>query len=130
MFATEAELNKCFTCDKEGVPLYVCEDCDEFGFCDDCMVPCSCGKGNPHRLCKEGDHFCRSGCCTAYVCSAAKIPIYRGCTMDYHDPSQWEGDVWCPQHRPPVSPQMVTLVLNSLGITREEVQSLKKRKRK
>lgn len=124
--------NHCGECHSEariGLPLSICAACDEFLFCDLCSVPCDCGKGPYHRLCKRGDHFCRFECCPKFVCKNAEIPVYQGIADEWDDPSQWCGDSWCNDHRPPVSSQMVERVLDSLGITLEEVEALKGRKR-
>lgn len=120
---------KCINCDKRGVPLHICVVCDEFLYCDDCSVKCDCEKGPIHYLCENGYHYCRFECCPKNVCNNCEIPVFQGTAMDVDDPSRWGGDVWCKDHRPPVSPQMRDLVLDSLGVTLEEVEHVRAEKR-
>jgi hypothetical protein len=111
----DVEDGQCYACGRKELPTVLCSVCDEWEYCVNCRVVCQCGQGPEHYLCRSDGHLCRSECCPAMLCHNAMVPVYSGCVMDHDDPSQWDGDSWCKDHRPPVSDQMKELVLGALS---------------
>lgn len=80
-----------------------CEDCDEFDYCLNCVIKCSCGKEETHYLCKEGveyRHFCHYEKEDGYICDKPACVKYGGIPVfsDVHEGASFHP--FCKEHRP------------------------------
>lgn len=75
-----------------------CIDCNEFYYCNQCIVICLCRKGDkPHYVCKAGygdTHICGGDGCPAYLCKK-----YNSSAID-------DEYAWCSKHRPVASKRL------------------------